>query len=183
MGDHLNVDPTTLQDAASGINAVVGELKGLGIDATGAEGRGFSELELSGTTIGHPDIKSAFDTFCDRWTWGVRSLVQDANAIAQALDLSAGKYYDEDQYNQNVLKRLVTDGMGNPHLTDDQADQRSWGDTFGDNPFTQTKNADYSAESWDKAGESMKETGSALVEEEINTAKDRASFIVPDGDR
>ena len=180
MGDGLNVDPATLQSAANGINTVVGELKGLGIDATGAEGRGFSELEMSGLEIGHPDIKSAFDTFCERWTWGVRSLVQDANTIAQALDLSAGKYHDEDQHNQNVLKRLVTDGMGNPHLTDDQADQRSWGDTFSDNPINQAMHPDFSEESLDKTLASMKQTGSQALDDAKTIGEGPAAQIVGD---
>lgn len=145
----MQVDPQQLKAAADGINEVVGELKGLGIDETGEFGRGFSQLELTGKQIGTPGLHQAFNDFCDRWSWGVRSIVQDSSEIAKTLDLNAGAYYDADQYGANTLKGLVADAIGNPHLTDDQVHQESWGQVWADNPINDDiLHPDYSVESF-----------------------------------
>jgi hypothetical protein len=127
----MRVAPQDLKAAADGINEVVGELNSLSGDkVSGDVGRGFDTMKMSGLQIGTQECKDSFDRFCDRWQWGVRSLVKDANSIAHLLGLDAGLYHDVDQFFGNTLKELAVDAMGevgNPHLTDAQADQMSWG--------------------------------------------------------
>src|ERR1700677_2937243 len=94
MADGYAVARTALAEAAQGLNDVISDLSGLGIDETGEVGRGFSDLALSGLQVGDSDLASAFGDFCDRWSWGVRTLVQDGNQFAQRLGLSAGLYSD-----------------------------------------------------------------------------------------
>jgi hypothetical protein len=79
MADGYAVDRAALAETAQGLNGVIGQLKGLGLSETGDVGRGFSELALSGLQAGNEDVASAFGSFCDRWSWGVRTLVQDGN--------------------------------------------------------------------------------------------------------
>jgi hypothetical protein len=133
-GDELQVDPTVLKTAAEGINTVIGELNSLAHDkVSGDIGRGFDTMKMSGLQIGTQECKDSFDRFCDRWEWGVRSLVQDANTIARALGLDAGVYHDVDQFISDNLKELTVDALGavgNPHVTDQQADQMSWSQIF-----------------------------------------------------
>jgi hypothetical protein len=130
-GDRVNVSPQDLKAAAEGINAVIGELNSLAGDkVSGDVGRGFDDMKMSGLQIGTQECKDAFDRFCDRWQWGVRTLVKDANTIAELLGLDAGMYHDVDQFVGNTLKELAVDAMSvvsDPHVTDQQADQMSWG--------------------------------------------------------
>jgi hypothetical protein len=90
MADGFSVDRTTLQGTAQGIDNAIGALKGLGFDEEADAGRGFAGLELSGLQASHGGIQQAFCDFCDRWSRGVRSLVQDGNQFASRLGITAG---------------------------------------------------------------------------------------------
>jgi hypothetical protein len=144
----FQVDPTALQQTAKGINDAIKELEAVGFVEGAGAGRGFSELELTGLQIGAPGCKAAFDDFCERWGLMVRGLVQEGNAIAEKLDLSAGVYHEQEQYLSNSLKYLVNAGLGDPNLTEDQISAQSWSKTLSDNPFEQVAHADYSAKSF-----------------------------------
>lgn len=161
MADSYAVDPQALKLAADGINGAIAELKTLGIDESAEVGRGFSNIELSGMQIGHAGLHDSFAAFAERWAWGVRTVVQDGNEIALRLGLSAGLYHDQEQYVSGTFKDVVNAAMGNPDLTQEQVEAQSWGQTLSDNPYTQVRDADYSAESAAKAGEHMKETWQA----------------------
>ena len=126
MADGFSVDRGALSQAAHGINDTIGALKGFGLDETAEVGRGFSGLSLSGLQAGHPDLATALGGFCDRWSWGVRTLIQDGSQFAARLDLSAGIYYDTEQYLTGVAKNVAVAVAGNPHLSDEQAAQASW---------------------------------------------------------
>lgn len=146
----FGVDPDALSETAKGISDAINELKSLGIDESAEVGRGFSNLALTGEQAGHPDVQGALDQFCERWSWGVRTLVQDGNEIAQRLDLSAGMYHDMEDYALGTLKDLAVDVGGNPHADDKQVEKESWGQIA-----TESTTPDYSAASWDKAGHEM----------------------------
>ncbi|MFD0263538.1 hypothetical protein ACFVH7_35295 [Kitasatospora indigofera] len=150
MGEY-QVDPQALKLTAKGINDAIGELKAVGFAEGAGAGRGFTGLELSGMEISTPDCKDALDEFCERWQWMVRALVQQGNEIAQKLDLSAGIYQDQENYVSGALKDVVSAAMGNPNLTQEQVEGRSWGQTFADNQYTQARDADYSAKSFQEA--------------------------------
>ena len=83
-------------------------------------------MSLSGLQAGHADLATAFGGFCDRWSWGVRSLVQDGDQFAARLGLSAGVYADTEQYLTGVAKHVTVALAGDPHLSDAQAAQASW---------------------------------------------------------
>ncbi|MFB7665845.1 hypothetical protein ACFC1R_18140 [Kitasatospora sp. NPDC056138] len=151
MAEWYKVDPEALKQTAAGINDAIGELKSIGIVEGAEVGRGFTNLELTGMQIGHPELKSVFDEFCERWSWGVRGLVQTGTDIAEKLHLSAGLYHDQEQYVSGVVKDVVNAAMGNPNLTREQVEGQSWGKTVSDNPFTQVRDADYSAKSYQDA--------------------------------
>jgi hypothetical protein len=57
-------------------------------------------------------VASAFGSFCDRWSWGVRALVQDGNQFAERLGLSAGLYNDVENQVTGAIKELVVAGVG-----------------------------------------------------------------------
>ncbi|WP_051969989.1 hypothetical protein [Kitasatospora azatica] len=151
MADSYQVDPNALSNTAKGIGDAIAELKKLGISEAGEVGRGFSNVSLTGMQLGNPGLQGALDGFCERWSWGVRRLVHDGNDIALRLGLSAGMYYDQEQYASGALKDVVNAAMGNPNLTQEQVEAQSWDTTLKDNQFTQIGNADYSASSFDKA--------------------------------
>ncbi|WP_269859638.1 hypothetical protein [Streptomyces sp. RPT161] len=150
-GKDLGVDPEALKETAEGLTKVLAELKKLGIVETAELGRGFSQIELTGMTLGHSGLTSALKTFGDRWEWGVRALVHDGNQFALRLHLAAGSFYEEDKYIEGKFKNVVTAAMGNPDLTDDQVSKESWDQVWGDNPISQVQHADYSTHSLLKA--------------------------------
>ncbi|MEE4024224.1 hypothetical protein V1Y59_14155 [Gordonia sp. PKS22-38] len=161
MGE-LNVDPKVLQQAADGITGIIDGLSGLGVGQTGALGRGFSLLTMSPEEAGKQEIQTSFEEFAERWSWGVRHLVQAANEIAEALDLSAGRYHIMDETASDAFKTMWTHLAGNPHLSSEEISERSWGDTFADNPINNVMNPDYSAESFDEALDHI-ETNNAVI--------------------
>lgn len=153
-----SVSPDLLKKTAQGINDTLGELKSVGMAEGADAGRGFSQLQLRGMQVGHQGLEQAFQQFCDRWSWGVRTLAQDGNHIAQQLNLSAGSYQDMEQYASGALKDVMADAMGNPHTTDDQVEKESWGQVAADNPINQALHPDLSARSWEKTGQDAAQT-------------------------
>lgn len=149
----VETTPEALAQAAKGINQVVGELSGMGIAGTGDVGRGFSELDLTGMQLGNAGLKGALDNFCSRWSWGVRTLVQDANVIAQQLGLAAGAYHDVDQQVMGGLKQLGGSVVADPHLTGDQIQKESWSQMA-----QQAATPDYSGKSFQNAEGDMAKT-------------------------
>lgn len=145
------VSPALLKEAADGINEAIDLLKDLGVEGTADAGRGFSNLELTGEQLGHAGVQTAFNQFCDRWSWGVRTLVQDGNTIADELGLTAGAYYDAEQYATGLLKDAYADTLGDPNLTDDQVQAQSWSTVLADNPVNDILHPDVSAASTAKA--------------------------------
>jgi hypothetical protein len=119
-----------LAEAAKGISGVISELSKLGIDETGEVGRGFSLLDLDEEGLGVPDLAGAFSAFTGRWSWGVRTLVQDGNQFAVRLGLSAGVYYNTEQYLTGVAKVVVNAAAGDPHRSAQQVQNESYGQIF-----------------------------------------------------
>ncbi|HEY2280237.1 MAG TPA: hypothetical protein VGI00_17900 [Streptosporangiaceae bacterium] len=126
MADGFSVDRRALTETAQGIRASIGALQDLGLDETAEVGRGFSGLSLTGLQAGHADLAGTFGGFCNRWSWGVRSLIQDGDQFAARLGLSAGVYADTEQYLTSVAKHVTVAVAGDPHLSDGQAAQDSW---------------------------------------------------------
>lgn len=141
------VDPAVLDQAAQGITGIIDALDGLGIGETATVGRGFSLLTLSPMEAGAPAVQRSFEGFTERWSWGVRALVQSANAIAETLGLAAGRYHEMEQQFSGMFKQMFTDLAGNPHLSAEEIESRSWSDTLAGNAWNHVLNADYSIES------------------------------------
>ncbi|MGW5604880.1 hypothetical protein ACWEWI_02010 [Streptomyces sp. NPDC003753] len=164
------VDPEALDRITRGINQAMDELKELGFDIEANLGRGFDDLELTGLEVGDGSLRQVFADFCERWGWGVRSLMQDANEFAGRLNLSAGLYHEQEQYVSNTLKTVWTAAAGNPYLSEEQAGQRSWSDTLKDNPLSHATDADYSAESVLAGEEGARQAwGQAMKDVETST--------------
>ncbi|MFJ2432728.1 hypothetical protein ACIOWM_05910 [Streptomyces anulatus] len=163
--EDLNVDPVSVQLITTGLREAVAELKEIGNGTGAVLGKGLSDLSMTGMEAGHHGFSVDFEDFCERWEWGVRALVQDANAIAAKLGLAAGIVWEEDQYVQGTLKIAVNAGVGNPHASEDEIVQQDWGDVFTPDYLS----PDYSQESFertaDEAGQTWKDTGRALVTE------------------
>ncbi|MFD5035979.1 hypothetical protein ACFWNI_02435 [Streptomyces sp. NPDC058377] len=163
--EDLNVDRASVQQITSGLRAAVAELKEFGTGTGAVLGIGLSDLSMTGMEAGHHGLSVDFEDFCERWEWGVRALVQDANAIAAKLGLAAGILWEEDQYVQGTMKVVVNAAVGNPHASEDEIVKQNWGDVFTPDYLS----PDYSAESFeraaDEAGQTWKDTGRALVTE------------------
>ncbi|UNS98431.1 hypothetical protein MMF93_19730 [Streptomyces tubbatahanensis] len=151
-GDGVNWNKESLDLIEKGLKGTIDELKESGSGATDAlQGSGFEGMSLTGMEMGHHGLSVDFEDFCEKWEWGVRALVQNANALAQKLGLSAGMAYEEDQYAAGALKVGLNSLTGNPHATEEEVVQQGWGDIV-------TPDApDYSGESWEKAGHDVKQ--------------------------
>jgi hypothetical protein len=162
----LKFDKESLRLITKGLNAAIGELKSAGGGATGSlQGSGFDAMSLSKMEAGDKGLADDFEGFCERWEWGVRALIQDANTLAQKLGLAAGMVHAEDQYWQGTFKVGVNSLVGNPHATEEEVAQQSWGETLTPGYL----NPDYSTESFQQAQQDIdqtwKDTGRSLTED------------------
>lgn len=161
----LGLDKESLRRITEGLRAAVGELRSVGTSTGATIGSGFGEFALSGMEAGHPGLAGDFEGFCERWEWGVRSLVQDANRLAAAVGLSAGAFWEEEQYRQGAFKVTVNALVGNPHLGEDEVEKKSWGEVFAEDTYT----PDHSPASFRQAGEdaaqAWKDTGRSVATE------------------
>ncbi|MCD7438850.1 hypothetical protein K4B79_11520 [Streptomyces lincolnensis] len=151
-----DIKASGLDGIAKGINLTLGELKELGVDSVAAQGRGFANLALSGLELGHEDLQAAFTSFCERWEWGVRALVEEGNLFAHNVGLAAGTLYETDQYVDGMLKVAANSVAGNPYLSEDEAAAQSWGD-IATSGLDSMKNPDYSKESFEEAWATSKQ--------------------------
>ncbi|MET8175523.1 hypothetical protein [Streptomyces clavifer] len=163
--EELNIGPASVQQITVGLRAAVAELKEIGTGSGAVLGKGLSDLSMTGMEAGHHGLAVDFEDFCERWEWGVRALVQDANAIAAKLGLAAGMVWEEDQYVQGTMKVVANAAVGNPHASEDEIVKQNWGDVLTPDYLS----PDYSAESFqraaDEAWQTWKDTGRALVTE------------------
>lgn len=164
-GSGYQVSPALLTEAAQGINNTIGQLKTLGIAESAEVGRGFSALTLSGLQVGHDGLQGAFATFCQRWEWGVRALVQDGTETARRLGIAAGTYNDMEQYAVGALKVAVNSVIGDPHATNEQVQNESLGQMIdNDSP-------DFSAEAAQRAQQHISSTWQAVGDDAAATAR------------
>ncbi|MEJ8636270.1 MULTISPECIES: hypothetical protein [Streptomyces] len=163
--EDLKVDKESVQRITKGLRAAVSELRDVGTGSGSVLGKGFSDMSMTGMEAGHHGLSVDFEDYCERWEWGVRALVQDANTIASKLGLAAGLLWEEDQYVQGAFKIAVNSAVGNPHASEDDIVKQNWGDVFTPDYL----NPDYSAESFqktrDEAAQTWKDTGRALLTE------------------
>ncbi|WP_326612449.1 hypothetical protein OG949_26925 [Streptomyces scopuliridis] len=151
----LRASASALADIAKGINLAHAELKELGMIGEASAGRGFSDLALSGLELGHGGLTSEFETFCDRWEWGVRALTLRGNDFARGVGLSAGAFAEQEQYVKDSIKIGVNSLNGNPHLSEDEVKKVGWDEISTQSAFD---NPDWSAESFSEAHAEVKQT-------------------------
>ncbi|MCJ0874593.1 hypothetical protein [Streptomyces sp. AP-93] len=159
----LDASKEALGSIAQGITQTLGELKEIGMVGTASMGRGFANLALSTMDTGHDGLSSTFRTFCERWEWGVRSLVQQGNNFAENVGLSAGALHEQDQYVQGTFKVVANAAMGNPYASEGDITGKGWGEVLADNPYTQIRDADYSKESFDHASVESKDAWKGAI--------------------
>ncbi|GAA2395449.1 hypothetical protein GCM10010420_21160 [Streptomyces glaucosporus] len=159
----LGLSRHALDQITSGLRAAIGELKDVGNSTGALQGSGFAEMSLTKMEAGGGRLADAFEGFCERWEWGVRALVQDANGLAARLGLAAGMLWEEEQYWKGTFKIGLNSLVGNPHATEDEVVGQGVRDIL-------TPDApDYSAESFRQAGQEAgqvwKDTGRSLATE------------------
>lgn len=165
-GADLHLDKASVAKFTKGVGTTIDELGDLGGATGSVMGKGFSELSMTGMEAGHHGLSVDFEDLCERWEWGVRALVRDASQLANRLGLAAGTQWEHDQYIAGTLKVGANSLMGgNPHASEDEIAQQSWGDIFTPDYL----DPDYSAESFQQAGDEMaqtwKDTGRTVLTE------------------
>jgi hypothetical protein len=172
MGDGFTVDRAALTETAKGINDTINALKPLGFDETAEVGRGFSGIALSNHQMGDSKLAQAFGTFCDRWSWGVRSLVQDGNQFAQRLGLAAGTYNMVEEQLTGAAKDALVAVAGDPHMTDQQAAAASWSQDAAGVTGSTTPGGQMT---WGQAGQAAQQQWSAVGAQAEQKATNPAS--------
>src|SRR4051794_26650204 len=94
--EDLRIDADSVRQITQGLRDAVAELRDAGNGTGSVMGKGFSELAMTGMEAGHHGLSVDFEDCCERWEWGVRALIQDANTIAKELGLAAGLVWEED---------------------------------------------------------------------------------------
>ncbi|WP_067071644.1 hypothetical protein [Carbonactinospora thermoautotrophica] len=160
----FGVSLEALEAAAKGIDDAVAALADIGVKQTADAGRGVELLAVSRVDMGHDGLASALGEFCDRWEWGVRSLVREGMAIRQSLLDTRDAYQRVEDTVGGIFKRLVQDVCGNPMADSNAAAGKSW------RQLNEELKPDYSAESarrsleaqrraMEQAGEDLKTIG------------------------
>ncbi|MFP3988266.1 hypothetical protein U9R90_12300 [Streptomyces sp. E11-3] len=134
---------------AKGLTDALGELKELGMVGMAGAGRGFGDIALSGLELGHEGLTEEFGSFCERWEWGVRSLINEGNAFAVKTGLAAGTYYETDQYVDGTFKVVANAAIGNPYASEEEVTQQGWRDIAASGVYG--GDVDYSRESFETA--------------------------------
>ncbi|MFF4018638.1 hypothetical protein [Streptomyces sp. NPDC001843] len=134
---------------AKGLTDALGELKELGMVGEAGAGRGFGDIALSGLELGHEGLTGALESFCERWEWGVRSLINEGNGFAVRTGLAAGTYYENDQYVKGTFKVVENAAIGNPYASEEEVEKMGWGDIAKSGAFG--GDVDYSKASFDQA--------------------------------
>ncbi|MFJ1569844.1 hypothetical protein ACIOG8_37480 [Streptomyces erythrochromogenes] len=159
----LDVSKAALGQIAQGITETLCELKEIGMVGTAGMGRGFAKIALPEMATGHDGLSSAFSTFCERWEWGVRSLVRQGNAFAANVGLSAGVLHEQDQYVQDTFKVVTNAAWGNPYASEGDITRKGWGEVLADNPYTRIRDADRSKESYEHASHESREAWKSAI--------------------
>ncbi|MGW5424056.1 hypothetical protein [Streptomyces sp. NPDC003943] len=163
--EDLKLSPETVKLLTDGIRSATAELRDIGTGTGAVLGKGLSDLSMTGMEAGHHGLSTDFEDYCERWEWGVRALLQDANTLAAKLGLAAGLVWEEDQYVDGTFKIAVNSAVGNPHASEADIVKQSWGDVFTPDYLS----PDWSAESFDRAGDDIsqtwKDTGRAVLTE------------------
>ena len=122
-------------------------------------------LALGGEESGHPVVAEAVDGFVQRWSWGIRTLVQDGRAVAQALDVAGIEYDGVDGSGGAQMRRITTLAVGDPVADLDEAQGATWGEV-GEGLVP-----DFSAASVREAGqvgaEQWRETGADVWDQSL----------------
>ncbi|WP_374983332.1 hypothetical protein [Streptomyces fradiae] len=150
----LSLGTDAVKNITDGLRGTVAELREIGTAGGASMGAGLESLSMTGREAGHPDVAGVFEDFCERWEWGVRALVQNASSLAARLGIAAGTMWEEDQYIQGAFKVGANSLYGNPHTSEDEIEQKSWGDIFRADVYK----PDYSAESFEKAQQDIQAT-------------------------
>lgn len=156
----LDVGAEAVALISGGLRGAADALADVG-DVTGSrQGVGMSGLALSTMEAGGGEVAEAFEGFCDRWEWGVRGLIQDAEQLAQRLGLAAGMTWEEDRYREGSFKVVANavSPTGNPHLTEDEVQQQRWQelltpDAPGWSAQSRAQAAEDIGQAWDDTGD------------------------------
>ncbi|ROQ94405.1 hypothetical protein EDE04_0829 [Streptomyces sp. 2132.2] len=163
----LEVSAAAVKNIRDGLRAAISELRESSDAAGASQGAGFSDLSMTGREAGHGGLATDFEDFCERWEWGVRALIQDASTLAGNLGIAAGTVWEEEQYIHGAFKVAVNAGYGNPHATEDEIEQKSWGDVFSADVYK----PDYSQKSFEKGAEDIEKTWSDTKDTVTSTGK------------
>jgi hypothetical protein len=154
-GPDVEASAAALALIAQGINKAQGELEDLGMVGMAQAGRGFSDLALSGLELGHEGLAAEFGSFCERWEWGVRALMERGNEFAAGVGLSAGAIHEQDEYVKDTIKVAVNGVNGNPWASEDEVKAKSWEQISRQSAFD---GADWSGDSFAKAQGEVNQT-------------------------
>jgi hypothetical protein len=121
------VTPDELSGAARSVDDVLGELRSLGVGVGQAEaGRGVWTLAARAGPTGHAGLDAAFASFCGRWEWGVRTLVQAGREMADGLRDAAAAYAGADRDQHNLFQEIADLGPDLPWADAGRSMAETW---------------------------------------------------------
>lgn len=140
MGGHnkFGVDLDALADAEKGVRNAAKELTemaGWGASSLGlgAQGMGLQAgLSLDADTVGHEGLANALATFAESWEWGIRFLVDDGMAAADALGDTRTTYQKVEDTVLDALAWGAHATFGDPSQSHTAWQDKSFGEIVGE---------------------------------------------------
>ncbi|MGK5632065.1 hypothetical protein [Streptomyces sp. URMC 123] len=163
---NLGIGADSVKLITEGLRGAIGELREVGGGIDSGRGVGFEELRLTGMEAGHGGLAADFESFCERWEWGVRALVVTASQLASRAGIAAGGIWEEDRYQANAYKYAVNSAIGNPHLTEEEVKDKKYGELL-----------DFDMYAWDRSTESIDKARADIAQQ----WKDTARTVVSEG--
>ncbi|MEW2621660.1 hypothetical protein [Streptomyces sp. NPDC048106] len=178
-GDGKDLKTEGLALIAKGLNDALGELKELGMVYEADAGRGFDKVGLTGLQLGHEGLTADFKSFCERWEWGVRALMDEGSGFARRTGLAAGTYYDTENYVVGTFKDVANAVIGNPDAAESDVEKMGWGDILKSSPYG--GNTDYSEKSFEDAWADSRQGWSDDARDFMDSQAARNMGIRPSG--
>lgn len=148
-----------LKSIAEGINKALSELDSVGtMKGWAGAGRGFTSLEMDGMDVGDDHLGAMLHTFCERWQWGVRDLMQEGNALAEGMGLAAGTFHQTEEYVKGSMKVAYNSVAGDPFASNDKVEKQSFDQI--DHAATTTG---YGKQDRDNLLNSLQQTGKGML--------------------
>lgn len=160
----FGVDLEALSLAEQGVRdavAELGEMAGWEGSYVAKDGKGLVEgITDNADDVSTGELPGALTRFADAWNWGVRVLVNDGYAVADALRDTRSEYEKAEEAASDAVKYVLHAAFGNP-----MEDSTAWQDkSAGEIVSDLTPSLDGEMQRVERAQQTLAQSGMSVVE-------------------